>query len=162
MKIHIEYVLDWKTVFLDKEILSKSDLSFENIHENDSFSGFLDSFAFSKIIILEKANITNSIFVHGSILSFCYNFYKGLISLNKGEKEVAYSFGTEQGDYSFKYYLSNESLIIESRNVLYKYEFTLFLKVMETFIIKVIFELPFYYKGIEKSKYFTKFQKLVR
>ncbi|MEL6561309.1 MAG: hypothetical protein AAFQ94_24185 [Bacteroidota bacterium] len=157
MQIDIQYVIDWSTVINDEEINAKSQVSFQNIHNQVSFSNFLDAFADSKIIIWDATDPQNSIFIRGAILSFCFNYFRGLRDLISKEKEEIHAFGTEDGEYCFKSYLVNEKLIIESGGEKYRYKVKSFMGAFEKLIRKVEFELPLYYQGLSDSKYFKEY-----
>ena len=104
----------------------------------------------------------NSIFIRGSILSFCLNYYRGLKDLISKEKDEIHAFGTEDGEYYFKSYLVNEKLVIESRGEKYRYNVKSFMGAFEKLIRKVEFELPLYYQGLSDSKYFKEYMEKMR
>ena len=159
MKIVLEYIINWKTIIKDKKIFEDSKISFSSFHNEFSFSNFLDAFADSKILIWDFKNSDNSLFFRGSILSFCYNFKKAVEKLKIGQAQEAYSFGSDDGEYFFKITHVNNTLSINNNGNEFKYKFTPFARALNQFVDKVLFELPFYYEGLELSEYYLKIQK---
>lgn len=156
MNIVIEYIIHWETVIQDKKVFSDNNLTFSDFDEKFSFANFLDSFANAKVVISDLND--NTIYFNCSLLSFTYNFLDGLDKLSNKINKFSYCFGSNESDFLLKYYIESNKLIIEKNEKKYSYDLFLFLKKINEFRDRVIYELPLYYEDLDESKYFIKFK----
>ncbi|MDJ1497479.1 hypothetical protein QNI19_31360 [Cytophagaceae bacterium DM2B3-1] len=102
--------------------------------------------------------MNNTIYIKDTIVSFCYNFLKGLkeIEIDNNYKGLMMNLDDH---YSFRYYFENDFLLVVDDDKVYKYDFKPFYQSLKKFWKKVSLDLVFFYPELKENRHFQAIQK---